>query len=242
MDCMVKRELKVAAIIQARIGSTRLPGKVVMDLCGKTVLARVIERVRAAKTVTDICVATSKDTKNDAVVTESGKNKASCFKGSENDVLDRYDKAAAELRADIIVRVTADNPLTDPSFIDLCVNKVANEGYDFAAMKNIPYGSGAEVMRRDVLTTLSRIAKDASDREHVTSYLYKNTAGFKTVFFEPEPDLRRPDVRLTLDTAEDYDILSKFFGKFSGVDTGKIKLKDAIDFLGTAHKDKAVRS
>ena len=225
------RPKNVSAIIQARMGSARLPGKVMMDLHGKTVLARVIERVKAAKTITSICVATSKNAIDNAVLEEAKKNNVACFRGSEEDVLDRYNKAAAKLKSDIVVRVTADNPLTEPSFVDLCVDEVANKGYDFAAMKNVPYGSGAEVMRRSVLIKISKIAKKASDREHVTSYLYKNTAGFKMVLIEPKTTLKRPDVRVTLDTAEDYLVLCRLFSRFSDAVSGRIGLKSAIDFL-----------
>lgn len=240
---MVKgRPKNVSAIIQARMGSTRLPGKVMMDLHGKTVLARVIERVKAAKTVTSICVATSKNTIDNAVLKEAKKNNVACFRGSEEDVLDRYNKAAAKLRSDIVVRVTADNPLTEPSFIDLCVDKVANKGYDFAAMKNVPYGSGAEVMRRGVLIKISKIAKKASDREHVTSYLYKNTAGFKMALIEPKATLKRPSVRMTLDTAEDYLVLCRLFSRFSDVVSGRIGLKSAIDFIDKLCKNETRHS
>lgn len=227
---------KICAIIQARLGSTRLPGKVMMDLCGKTVLARVIERVKCAKTIDSICVATSINSIDDIVALEAKKNKVLVYRGSEEDVLDRYCKAALTLRSDIIVRVTADNPLTEPSFIDLCVDKIADEGCNFVTMKNVPYGSGVEVICKDALLMVSKIARQALDREHVTSYLYKRIDKFNALFIEPCPGLKRPDIRVTLDTIYDYFLLHKLFCKLRDIKTGKIRLKSAIDFIDSTRK------
>ncbi len=231
------KKLKVSAIIQARLGSTRLPGKVMMDLCGKTVLARVIERVKGAKTVDSICVATSVEPVNDIIALEAGKNGVTSYRGSENDVLGRYCKAASKIRPDIVVRVTADNPLTDPHFIDMCVRKMIAEDLEFVAMINMPYGSNVEVVRKDTLLRISRVTKNASDREHVTAYIYKNKDKFKLCLIEPELRLRRPDIRITLDTIKDYHLLCKVFGKFHNIPTGRIGLNSVVNFIDSLTKN-----
>ncbi|MDP3791540.1 MAG: acylneuraminate cytidylyltransferase [Candidatus Omnitrophota bacterium] len=228
---MVSGRQKVSVIIQARLGSTRLPGKAMMDLCGKTVLARAINAAKRAKTVDSVCVATSTGEAGEIISAEASKNKVISFKGSEEDVLDRYAKAALRLGSDVIVRVTADNPLTETSFIDLCVNKITSTRCDLVTMKNIPYGSGVEVVRRDTLIAVSRAARRAHDREHVTTYIYKNTEIFNVCYLEPIPKLRRPDIRVTLDTMDDYCALYKIFNKFSGISADKKRLERVIKFI-----------
>lgn len=230
MDRVVKNmRPKVVAIIQARMGSTRLAGKVMMDLAGKTALSRVIDRVKEAGSVKGICVATSVLLKDDVVADEAHANGVSVYRGSEEDVLARYLGAAEMTGADHIVRVTADNPLTDPEFIDMCVKSVAGGKIDYAAMKDIPYGTGAEVFTRDALL---RAAEKATreEREHVTIGIYNKPDLFWTRAIEPSLKLRRPDIRLTMDTAHDYDVLSDIFKHFTST-AGKIKLRFVIDYL-----------
>lgn len=228
---VMKRKQKVSVIIQARIGSTRLPGKVMMDLCGKTVLARVIESSRRAKTVDSICVAMPESRINDVVEAEAKANKADFCRGNEDDVLDRYCKAARKMKSDIIVRVTSDNPLTEPGFIDMCVEEMIKNDLEFVAVKNMPYGSNVEVVLGRALSKVSKMAKLPEDREHVTAYFYKNPGKFKMKLVEPAPELRRPDIRLTLDTLEDYYLLWRLFRNFKDVPSGKIDLEDAIAFI-----------
>src|SRR5271155_1535944 len=110
--------MKTAAIVQARMGSSRLPGKVLMDLGGRTVLARVVRRLRRSTLLDEIMVATTHSTQDDAVVSECQRLAVSCFRGSEDDVLDRYYQAAQVCKADVLVRITSDCPLIDPGLVD----------------------------------------------------------------------------------------------------------------------------
>jgi len=220
---------KIVAIIQARMGSTRLAGKVMMDLAGKSVLSRVIERVKEAKTPHEICVATSDLAKDDVVSDEARANGVRVYRGSEEDVLSRYLGAAEMTGADHIVRVTADNPLTEPEFIDICAENIMKGKIDYAAMKDIPYGTGAEAVTKEAL---SRAAEKATkeEKEHVTIGIYNKPDLFRTRALEPSPEFRRPDIRLTMDTARDYDVLSDIFKHFISTAKG-IKLSSVIDYL-----------
>src|SRR5579871_1284913 len=119
--------MKITAIVQARMGSTRLPGKVLMDLGGKTVLARVLHRLHRASRIHEVVVATTDCAGDDAVVTECARLQISCFRGSEHNVLDRYVRTAEKCGSDLIVRVTADCPLIDPEVVnevvDACITR-----------------------------------------------------------------------------------------------------------------------
>lgn len=225
-----KGNYKVAAIIQARLSSTRLPGKVMMDLCGKTALGRVVERARAAKSVDEICVATTKLSKDDVIVSEAHKEGVKIYRGSKEDVLDRYCRAAAVMRADYIVRITADNPFTEPRFIDRCVKKIIQEGLDYVAMENVPYGSNAEVVSAEALIKAAKKAKQ-EEREHVTAYIYKNPELFRICRIQPPQGLRRPDIRITLDTMDDYVFLDMIFRHFRNKPTKDIRLESVIKFI-----------
>ena len=222
--------MKIAAIIQARMGSTRLPGKNMLDLCGKTVLSRVIERTKGATSVDEICVATTVGKRDDVIVQEAVKNKVSVFRGAEDDVMDRYLQAAKEVKADCIVRVTADNPLTEPAYIDKCALSILSGKYDFAAMVKIPYGSNAEAVSTKSLRAIYPLAKKY-DKEHVTSCFYKKEEEYNVRKILPEDYERRPDIRITLDTEADYIVLKDIFKYFKNTETSGIKLKDVIEYL-----------
>ena len=149
-----------AVIIQARMGSTRLPGKVMMDLEGKTVLARVVERVQCTNYANDICVATTTLSEDDKIVSEAIDLGVKFYRGSENDVLDRYCEAAKYMKADHIIRVTADNPLTEPRFIDACGMKIVNEQLDYVTSWDVPYGSNSEAISLKALQKSTQFAKN----------------------------------------------------------------------------------
>jgi spore coat polysaccharide biosynthesis protein SpsF len=227
---VMDKKVKTVAIIQARMASTRLPGKNMMDLCGKSVLTRVIERTKYAVEIDEICVATTTDHRDDIIEVEAVKNGVFVFRGPEDDVLDRFLKAADHMQADYIVRITADNPLTSPEYINKCSLIVREKAVDFAAMVNVPYGSNAEAVRTDVLRSIYE-RSDPGDKEHVTSYFYKNEDKYNISKLEPDDKEMRPDIRITLDTKEDYDLLQDVFEHFRDIETPLIRLTDVIDYL-----------
>jgi glutamate-1-semialdehyde aminotransferase/spore coat polysaccharide biosynthesis protein SpsF (cytidylyltransferase family) len=202
--------MKTVAIIQARMGSTRLPGKVLTDLAGKPVLAWVVNAARAALGVDDVWVATSTAAADDAIVAWCDKNKVAGYRGSEADVLDRYVGAAKASGADIVVRLTADCPFLDPSIIAQVVRLRAATGVDYASNVDPatwPDGLDCEVVTVKALTAAHAEATRPSHREHVTPFVRNNRYRFASeTLIAPLPGLA--EERWTLDTPEDFAFLS----------------------------------
>jgi len=202
---------KATAIIQARMGSSRLPGKVLMPLVGKTVLEHVIRRCQHAKSIDRVIVATTVDLKDLAVANLVSGLNVSIFCGSINDVLDRYYQAARLFSCKHIVRITADCPMIDPDIIDRVVCEFFNSGSDYAANtleQSYPDGEDVEVFGFDILSQAQDDAKMLSEREHVTPYIRKNSI-YKKINIANKIDLSRH--RWTLDESQDYQKLSAVF-------------------------------
>jgi spore coat polysaccharide biosynthesis protein SpsF len=200
--------VKVVAIIQARMGSTRLPGKVLKDLCGETVLARVVNRTRRATLLNEVVVATSVQPADDAIVQECGRLSVACFRGDEADVLDRYYRAAEKFSADAIVRITSDCPLIDPEVSDKTIRAFLERHPDYASNvleRKYPRGLDTEVMTFAALESAEREARDPYQREHVTPFLYQHPERFRLVSVTGDRDYSH--YRWTLDTLEDLEFL-----------------------------------
>ena len=202
--------MKTVAIIQARMGSTRLPGKVLADLAGKPVLAWVVRAARAALGVDDVCVATSTAAADDAVAAWCKSNGVLFHRGSESDVLDRYAGAAKASGAQIVVRLTADCPLLDPAVIAQTIRLRAMTGADYASNVDPPTwpdGLDCEVLTAKALLAAAAEATRASDREHVTPFIRNNRDRFTAeTLIAPLPGLAAE--RWTLDAPEDLALLS----------------------------------
>ena len=206
---------KVIAIIQARMGSTRLPGKMLMDIGGKPAVQHVFERVRLAKTINEIWLATTDNVADDVLASWGKEFGATVFRGSEQDVLDRYYQTAKKAGANVVVRVTADCPLVDPAVIDQVVE--AYLGGDFDYVSNVhpptfPDGLDIEVFSFSSLERAWHEAKLPSEREHVTPYIWKHPELFRlfnvTCYMVHEKvDLSRH--RWTLDTPEDLELIRR---------------------------------
>jgi spore coat polysaccharide biosynthesis protein SpsF len=209
--------MKTAAIIQARMGSTRLPGKVLMDICGKTVLERVVRRVRHAQTVEEVVVATTTSAQDDAIADACARLDVSCFRGPEYDVLDRYLRAAEEFEADVIVRITSDCPLIDPQLIDQVVARLFELRADFACNvlpRTYPRGLDVEVFTREALRKAWELSTQPHQREHVTPLFYERRDLFNFAAVLGEPDYSRH--RWTLDTREDFRLITAIYEYFEG--------------------------
>jgi spore coat polysaccharide biosynthesis protein SpsF len=201
------------AIIQARMGSTRLPGKVLMPLAGKSVLAQVIERVRACPQVDTTVVATTTLVADNAVVAEAVRCGAEVYRGSESDVLARYVEAARQFHADTIVRITADCPLLDPALLGAMLREyratVTPTPLDYLSntvTRCYPRGLDAEIVSRAALETAAAEARAADEREHVTPYLYRHPQRFRQRQYAPSAT-DHSGLRWTLDTPDDYAFL-----------------------------------
>ena len=199
--------MKTVAIIQARMGSTRLPGKVMADIGGKPMLARVVERTQRAKTLDEVWVATSDSAKDDPIADWCAQNGVPCARGSEDDVLARYAQAAAESEADTVVRITSDCPMIDPGLIDEMVETFRAVTCAYCSntlARSWPDGLDVEVFERRALDLANEEATEPEARAHVTLYIYRRPRQF--LLFSPGgPD--RGEVRWTVDTQADLDLV-----------------------------------
>jgi len=226
---------KASVIIQARMGSTRLPNKVLMTLAGKPALEHVICRCQRAKLVEKVIVATTVDPQDLAVVNFVSGLAVSVFCGSVNDVLDRYYQAARLFELQHIVRITADCPLIDPEVIDRVVAEYFNQGADYAANTlklTYPDGEDTEVFSLGALRRAWQEAQMFSEREHVTAYMIKSDV-FKKINVEHDLDLSRQ--RWTLDEPRDYQKISAVFEALYRKDAF-FHIKDVLQFLA-AHPE-----
>jgi len=211
--------MRTVAIIQARLGSTRLPGKVLLDLRGKTVLGRVVERVRRMQRIKDVVVATSSLDSDDAVAEECMRLGVASFRGSEDDVLDRFRGAAQALGAEQCVRITADCPLIDPGVSDDIVRQFeeADPPVDYASNKipqSFPRGLDTEVFTREALERSARWARKPYHRTHVTAYMYQTPELFTTLSVVSDVD--RSSWRWTIDTPEDLAFVRSIYERLEG--------------------------
>jgi len=211
--------MRIVAIIQARMRSTRLPGKVLKDLEGKTVLARVLARTRRASTIGELVVATSDGRADDVIVAECQRSQAKVFRGDEDDVLDRYYRAAQSFQADVVVRITSDCPLIDPEVVDKTVQKFLHASPDYASNtleRTYPRGLDTEVVSMAALECAWREAAEPYQRAHVMPYVYQHPERFKLLAVKGENDYS--DLRWTLDTEEDLQFLRAVYARFGGRD------------------------
>ena len=200
------------AIVQARMTSTRLPGKVLLPLGGETMLSRLIYRLRRAEACDAIVVATTDNSTDDPVAELCARLDVPCTRGSEHDVLGRYVAAAAQHDAERLVRVTADCPLLDPAIVDQLVEEHASSGCDYVSNMlppTWPYGMAVEVFSHAALISAHECATKASDREHVTPYIYGHPERFELRNVRNPTDLSGH--RWTVDTPADYELVSRLF-------------------------------
>ena len=223
--------MSVVAIVQARMGSSRLPGKVLLDLAGKPMLARVVARLSRAQMLDTIAVATSTHAHDDVLAEWCRAARVPCVRGSENDVLDRYYKAAQELGATTVVRVTSDCPFIEPSIVDRVVRALhADESSAYASNINperfYPRGLDVEAFRLSALKEAQDEATLPPHREHVTPFMWEQPQRFPQVLVKAEVDLSH--LRWTVDTPEDYEFARRAFAHF-GTDT--FDLDDMVDLV-----------
>ena len=194
------------AIIQARLGSSRLPGKMLMELDGAPVLAHVVRAAQGCPHLAAVVVATTDLPEDDALAAAAVGLGAGLYRGSAQDVLARIAAAAAAFDADPVVRLTGDNPLVTSEVITAVLARFARGDVDYVGNCNppsYPDGLEVEVVSRAALEVAHREARDPGSREHVTVFLCRHPERFRSANIPAPPALRRPDVRLTLDTPED---------------------------------------
>ncbi len=206
------------AIIQARMGSSRLPGKVLMDLCGRSVLARVVGRLGRSQEISKLWWL-QPELRRQVIVEECDRLQVLCFRGAEGDVLGRYYECARIYAANAIVRVTSDCPLIDPNLVDETVGVFRHEHADYASNvipRTYPRGLDTEVFTFDALDRAWREAREPHQREHVTPYLYEHPQIFRLASRSGAADYSR--YRWTVDTREDLELLRAIYSRFDGDD------------------------
>lgn len=211
--------MRTVAIVQARMGSTRLPGKVLRPLLGAPMLQRQLERLRRSARLDDIVIATSTRIEDDALEQFAINQGVQVVRGSENDVLQRFLLAAHASRAELIVRITADCPMIDGAVVDRVIEvaQSASSEVDFVSntlQRSFPRGLDTEVFFLDVLMRLDRCASSAPAREHVTYHLYQEAAAlYRTRQVVAEKN--HSNLRWTVDTEDDFAFVLAAYEKFS---------------------------
>lgn len=206
--------MSVNAIIQARCGSTRFPNKVFADINGKPLLWHVVNRLKYSDLIDEIIVATTVNAKDDVIETWCKNENVKCFRGSEDDVLDRYYQASLAFPSDYVVRVTADDPFKEPGVIDQVIGKLINENLDLVTNNfppSFPEGLDCEAFTFEILRTMALNATDPFEREHVTQYVYRNPDRFK--IGNVSSDIPLSHLRWTIDNTEDYLMVKEIYNK-----------------------------
>ncbi|NFA59978.1 glycosyltransferase family protein [Clostridium sporogenes] len=205
---------KIIVIVQARMGSTRLQGKVLKKICGKTVLEHDIDRLRRIKNIDKIIIATTTLEKDNVIIKECERLRVKYFRGSEEDVLSRYYYAAKENNADVVVRVTSDCPLIDPQVSENIIEFYLDnkDKYDYVSNtidRTYPRGLDTEVFSFESLEKAFKESKLQRDREHVTPYIWDNPQIFKLAQYKNDKDYS--NLRWTLDTEEDFILIKEIY-------------------------------
>jgi len=226
--------MNTVATVEARVSSSRLPGKVLMPLAGKPALAHLIERLLQARTVDEVVLATTVNPADNALEDLARRLGVGLYRGSEEDVLDRVLQAAGSVRADTIVEVTGDCPLLCPEVIDQAVNLYKSGAGDVVSntwRPSYPQGVDAQVFSRRLLEEASRMTRDVAHREHVSLYFYENPDRYRIHVFEAPPEFRAPDLRFQLDYAEDLQFIRAVYAELYPSNP-RFGLRDILDVLG----------
>lgn len=202
-------------IIQVRMGSTRLPGKALVEICGKPLLGHIIDRIKQARSLDRIVIATTKNKEDDVIEKFSACVNTGVYRGSVSDVLDRFYQCAKKYASDLIVRITADDPFKEPAVIDRAV-KLLTSGKALDYVSNTvkptyPEGLDIEAFTFNALEKAWSEAELPSEREHVTPYIWKNPSKFSILNFENDVDLS--GIRLTLDDEADLRLTEEIYDR-----------------------------
>ena len=228
---MVKRDLFTVAILQARMSSSRLPGKVMMPINGEPMIYRQIERIRQASTLDELIVATSTDSSDDALAEFLLEKGIEVFRGSLNDVLSRFSEIQKGIKSTAIIRLTGDCPLVMPELIDKRVAKFYESNVDYLSNtleSTYPDGLDVEIVRPSVFTKLAALDLSGAEREHVTLGIYSRPSIFALENFRGDEDLSQ--TRWTVDYLEDLVFVRQVFNEFIGRES-TFTFEDTMSFL-----------
>ena len=219
----------IGCIIQARMGSSRLPGKIMKKINGDTPMLKFqLDQLQFSKNIDQIIIATTTLEPDNLIVDFCKKNNLECFRGESKDVLDRYYKCAKKFKLSIIVRITSDCPLIDPTIVDHVISRFIDSDYDYMSteVKKSPLGFAVEVFTFESIKKAWEEAKLPSEHEHVTPYFYNNPDKFKIESVSQEKDLSH--IRCTVDTEYDFKLIEKIILK---IKTRPIHLDHILDLF-----------
>jgi len=205
---------KFGIILEARMGSTRLPGKTLKDLLGKPMIERILDRLFLSKLTDTIVVATTENKKDDVLVSFLEQKEINYFRGSEDDVLKRVVEAAEHFSIQNIIELHGDNPFLDPDIIDSCIREFELGDVDYLSntLENtFPQGLRVQIFPTVKLRRVEKTVDDETVREHVSLYFYENPNKFKIKSVEAEDPIKRPELRLTVDTEEDFQFICSIY-------------------------------
>jgi len=225
--------MNIIATIEARMASSRLPGKILKEAVGKPLLELMVERVRKSKLLNNVVVATTVESSDDVTEKACQKMGVNCFRGSNDDVLERVLKAAQTYKADLIVELTGDCPLLDPIQMDRVIQYYLDHSFDYVSNfrdRLFPRGTETQVFSVKVLEDVARRTQDAADHEHVSLFIYEHPEIYKLGGVSAELFYNRPDLRLTVDTPLDYELIQTVFERLYPKNN-EFTLKDVINLL-----------
>lgn len=221
--------MNFTVIIQARMGSTRLPGKVLMPLGEADVLGYVVSRCRKIKHITQVIVATTTLDHDDEIEKWCVSNGVSCFRGSEENVLERYHECAKKYSSDYIIRVTSDCPFLDFDLATKMIETMMESPSDILVCEaGLPRGAAVEIISFSALDRVKALGLESRHREHVTYYAYEHLQQFTHVSFKIPPVLKYPHLRITLDTSEDYKLCQAVADYFIDRD---VRTTEVVEYL-----------
>ena len=212
--------MKIVAIIEARMSSSRLPGKVLMEAAKKPMLEHLVNRLKFVASLDEIIIATTINKSDDILENFSKNMNISCYRGSENDVMSRVIEAADSVCTDIVVGITGDCPVIDPQLIEQTIQLFKINNADYVAnahVRTYPDGMDTQVYKLDILKQSAAMTNDKLDREHVTLHIRNNPDLFSHLYLPAPPECFWPELGLTLDEQEDYELLKKIIEHFNPI-------------------------
>ncbi|MDP4176911.1 MAG: glycosyltransferase family protein [Bacillota bacterium] len=230
---MYKNKGKICATIEARMTSSRLPGKVLKDFCGKPDLQHIIERLKRSKYLDEVVVATTVNRDDDPIVELCEKIGCKYYRGSENDVLLRVLESAKSVDAEIIVEITGDCPVIDWRHIDKLLEMFFSGEYDFASNaidRTFPRGFDVDIFPVAILEEVNVITKSPVDHEHVSLYIYTHPEKYRLLSWKAHEKINHPELEITLDTNEDYEFIKKVYEKLYQIDPD-FSAEDVVELL-----------
>lgn len=209
--------MKMFAIIEARMTSSRLPGKVLLDAIGQSMLHHLVVRLRAVPSLDGIVLATTVNVTDDVLESFAESERIACFRGSEDDVMERVIGAAESVQADVIVEITGDCPIIDPQIVEQTIRMYRAHDADYvsnAKIRSYPDGMDAQVLSLEVLKRSASLTRAQLDREHVTLHIRNHPELFSHVHLVAPPEMHWPELGLTLDEPDDYKLLKRIIEHF----------------------------